>query len=102
LGGKERTEVIQAWRPGSRTYEAAAATATATCYAYGDGTAYSYADADTCGYGCGCGYGGRLRSDYADGWQHTFTDRHLFIGLITEPAPQYGFGEETDVVLRGV
>jgi hypothetical protein len=31
-----------------------------------------------------------------------FTDRHLFIGLIAEPAPQYGFGEKTDVILLGV
>jgi hypothetical protein len=52
------------------------------------------------GYNIGSGRG--CSSRIADGWQHTFTDRELFIGLIAEPAPQYGFGEESDPVLIGV
>jgi hypothetical protein len=64
-----------------------------------------YADLDACGFGCGpFTYSSTYGVGYccADGWQHTFADRHLFIGLITEPAPQYGFGEKTNVVLLGV
>jgi hypothetical protein len=67
----------------------------------GDGYGYGYSD------GLGHGYGPFIADDgagynLADGWQHAFADRHLFIGLITEPAPQYGFGEKNDVVLLGV